>query len=92
MNGGGIQVNHEKLDKFITLNSWKTVHKFLGFPQTEARYSCNGCEKVLLWDPNSPDINLDMVVCPRCSKVYCLDCDIFIHETLLSCPTCYILN
>lgn len=88
MNGNGIQVNHEKLDKFIILNSWKTVHKFLGFPQTEARYSCNGCEKELLWDPNSPDINLDMVVCPRCSKVFCLDCDIFIHETLLSCPTC----
>nr|ACO15623.1 General transcription factor IIH subunit 2 [Caligus clemensi] len=26
--------------------------------------------------------------CPQCHKNYCIDCDIFIHETLHSCPGC----
>ncbi|KAJ1938627.1 hypothetical protein FBU59_004383 [Linderina macrospora] len=26
--------------------------------------------------------------CPRCRKEFCLECDIFIHETLHNCPGC----
>jgi len=26
--------------------------------------------------------------CPSCSKKYCIDCDLFIHETLHTCPGC----
>ncbi len=52
-----LNVDHQKLDKFITLNSWKTVHKFLGVSQDVARFACYGCEKVLSCDPNNPDIN-----------------------------------
>ncbi|XP_026875679.2 general transcription factor IIH subunit 2 isoform X2 [Electrophorus electricus] len=27
-------------------------------------------------------------VCPTCSSVFCVECDIFIHDTLHSCPSC----
>ncbi|XP_041378338.1 general transcription factor IIH subunit 2-like [Gigantopelta aegis] len=26
--------------------------------------------------------------CEKCSQIYCLDCDLFVHETLHSCPGC----
>ncbi|KAJ8022052.1 General transcription factor IIH subunit 2 [Holothuria leucospilota] len=26
--------------------------------------------------------------CPKCSNLYCLDCELFIHESLHSCPGC----
>lgn len=26
--------------------------------------------------------------CPRCSGVFCLECDTFVHETLYNCPGC----
>jgi hypothetical protein len=32
----------------------------------------------------------EICVCSQCRKFYCLECDIFVHETLLSCPTCDI--
>ena len=46
--------------------------------------------------PYPDKVNLEKVtdqiqqicICSKCQKFYCLDCDIFIHETLLSCPTC----
>jgi transcription initiation factor TFIIH subunit 2 len=50
-------------------------------------FNCNGCDKSLTPDTNNPDI----VICEHCLKIYCLDCDIFIHDTLLSCPTCELL-
>ncbi|XP_033097919.1 general transcription factor IIH subunit 2-like [Anneissia japonica] len=27
-------------------------------------------------------------ICPRCAKVFCLDCEVFIQEALHSCPGC----
>jgi len=29
-------------------------------------------------------------VCPRCKKIYCFQCDVFIHEKLHNCPGCEI--
>ncbi|KAN0026533.1 hypothetical protein ACTFIV_007521 [Dictyostelium citrinum] len=26
--------------------------------------------------------------CPRCQEIFCLDCDLFIHESLHNCPGC----
>jgi hypothetical protein len=28
------------------------------------------------------------VMCLACDGIFCVDCDIFIHTTLLQCPTC----
>mmetsp|Transcript_3700 Transcript_3700/g.16249 ORF Transcript_3700/g.16249 Transcript_3700/m.16249 type:complete len:402 (+) Transcript_3700:95-1300(+) len=29
-------------------------------------------------------------VCPKCKKIYCFQCDVFIHEKLHNCPGCEI--
>ncbi|XP_062579817.1 general transcription factor IIH subunit 2-like [Saccostrea cucullata] len=31
---------------------------------------------------------LNVYVCNNCEQIFCLDCDLFIHETLHSCPGC----
>lgn len=31
---------------------------------------------------------LNVYICDNCERIYCLDCDLFIHETLHSCPGC----
>jgi transcription factor Ssl1 len=80
------EVDKAKLGKIIAKNNWKTIHGYL-FEEKEKEnlsFHCNGCEKSMQPDAKNPDI----VVCSRCTKLYCLDCDIFIHEILLSCPTC----
>jgi transcription factor Ssl1 len=30
--------------------------------------------------------------CPRCRNVFCVECDIFIHDSLHNCPGCYVLE
>ncbi|XP_035697454.1 general transcription factor IIH subunit 2-like [Branchiostoma floridae] len=41
---------------------------------------CTGCQVQL----NGPVV----YCCTRCSRPFCIDCDLFIHETLHSCPGC----
>lgn len=43
---------------------------------------CTGCLKGL---QSSSGL---MLICPRCAKVFCIDCDTFVHEALHSCPGC----
>ncbi|KJE89964.1 general transcription factor IIH [Capsaspora owczarzaki ATCC 30864] len=46
--------------------------------------SCRGCSK--------PTATMRSAFqCPTCCHVYCLDCDIFIHDTLHTCPSCVAL-
>lgn len=30
--------------------------------------------------------------CPRCHNSFCVECDIFIHDSLHNCPGCFILE
>lgn len=30
--------------------------------------------------------------CPRCHNIFCVECDIFIHDSLHNCPGCYLLE
>ncbi|KAJ2041756.1 hypothetical protein IW146_007922 [Coemansia sp. RSA 922] len=52
--------------------------------------TCFGCGAV--WaDPLLPAADAEgrgKYRCPRCKHDYCLECDIFIHETLHNCPGC----
>lgn len=48
-------------------------------PTQQIRY-CEGCQKSLL-DPT-------VYKCNKCSELFCNDCDLFIHETLHTCPGC----
>lgn len=43
---------------------------------------CFSCDKLLKFEQR------DAAQCTQCSRVFCLDCDIFIHETLHYCPGC----
>lgn len=50
---------------------------------------CFGCQQSLLNPGNLPG---SCVACPNCEKLFCLDCDIYIHESLHNCPGCESLR
>lgn len=31
-------------------------------------------------------------VCRKCEKAFCLDCDLFVHESLFNCPGCLLIQ
>ncbi|XP_046837274.1 general transcription factor IIH subunit 2 isoform X1 [Vespa velutina] len=43
---------------------------------------CYGCQKALSQKDKK------IYVCEKCSRVFCIDCEIFIHESLHTCPGC----
>eukprot|EP00388_Colpodella_angusta_P005933 GDKJ01017962.1.p1 GENE.GDKJ01017962.1~~GDKJ01017962.1.p1 ORF type:complete len:428 (-),score=49.93 GDKJ01017962.1:67-1350(-) len=45
------------------------------------KITCQGCLK-----KDCPLV--DCLQCPKCGWLFCDDCDLFIHETLYSCPGC----
>lgn len=47
--------------------------------------SCFACQQSLLGPANLPGPS---VACPKCKQYFCLDCDIYIHESLHNCPGC----
>ena len=47
------------------------------------RQSCFSCAKTM-----KPPKDTNIYECPDCKKMFCCDCDIFIHEALHSCPGC----
>ncbi|KAI7730678.1 hypothetical protein M8C21_023042 [Ambrosia artemisiifolia] len=51
--------------------------------------SCFGCQQSLLNPGNMP---IRCVTCPKCKQFFCLDCDIYIHESLHNCPGCESLK
>ncbi|WCJ28796.1 General transcription factor IIH subunit 2 [Euphorbia peplus] len=46
---------------------------------------CFGCQQSLMNPGNKSNIS---VCCPKCKQYFCLDCDIYIHESLHNCPGC----
>ncbi|KAI3791416.1 hypothetical protein L2E82_05185 [Cichorium intybus] len=51
--------------------------------------NCFGCQQSLLNPGNIPG---RCVTCPKCKQFFCLDCDIYIHESLHNCPGCESLR
>ncbi|KAL3530600.1 hypothetical protein ACH5RR_009922 [Cinchona calisaya] len=47
--------------------------------------NCFGCQQSLL---NPGNMLGTCVACPKCKLHFCLDCDIYIHESLHNCPGC----
>ncbi|CAL9154581.1 unnamed protein product [Musa hybrid cultivar] len=47
--------------------------------------TCYGCQQSLLSHGSKPAPH---VSCPKCNQRFCLDCDIYIHESLHNCPGC----
>lgn len=48
----------------------------------ETLKNCFGCQKKLT------SLDKKVYVCEKCSHSFCLDCEIFIHESLHTCPGC----
>ncbi|EPS68872.1 hypothetical protein M569_05896, partial [Genlisea aurea] len=46
--------------------------------------NCFGCRQTLSSNAGAPA----SVRCPKCKQHFCLDCDIYIHESLHNCPGC----
>ncbi|KAI3857840.1 hypothetical protein MKX03_009959 [Papaver bracteatum] len=51
--------------------------------------TCFGCQQSLVPSGNRPGLR---VACPKCKQHFCLDCDIYIHESLHNCPGCESLR
>ncbi|XP_060528056.1 general transcription factor IIH subunit 2 [Cylas formicarius] len=51
-------------------------------PFTKQVEICFACQKE--FDSNEKQVYR----CPNCSKFFCIECDIFVHETLHTCPGC----
>jgi transcription initiation factor TFIIH subunit 2 len=47
-----------------------------------ANTSCAGCNETLIADKS---LRLE---CPKCNSLFCVECDIFIHDSLHNCPVC----
>ncbi|XP_012286163.1 general transcription factor IIH subunit 2 isoform X2 [Orussus abietinus] len=45
-------------------------------------HRCYGCQK------QSEQLNKKMYICNKCKQVFCMECEIFIHESLHTCPGC----
>ncbi|XP_022157930.1 general transcription factor IIH subunit 2 [Momordica charantia] len=61
--------------------------KVLNDPRHRLPKVCFGCQESLMnsGTGNSQGIR---VSCPKCKQHFCLDCDIYIHESLHNCPGC----
>ncbi|KAK3930172.1 General transcription factor IIH subunit 2 [Frankliniella fusca] len=59
------------------------VDNFLELDAKEnVKPNCFGCRRKFV------DIDKHVYKCGACSHIFCLDCDIFVHDTLHSCPGC----
>jgi transcription initiation factor TFIIH subunit 2 len=45
---------------------------------------CFGCQVEI----DSTDGSALQTECPKCHTVFCVECDIFIHDSLHNCPGC----
>jgi len=59
------------------------------------KLKCGGCLKAIAFDENSnsnggkKNFSSNLVSkCKKCDSVYCIDCDLFINESLKFCPNC----
>lgn len=57
-----------------------------------AQYDSSHCYGCLLQFPNGSEDTLkgasSRYRCKKCSQDFCIDCDVFVHETLHNCPGC----
>jgi transcription factor Ssl1 len=69
-------------------NHRATVPQILGI---STFLQCRGCQTELKVELAEQRVKVDEanpVVCEVCNGIYCIECDIFVHQTLLQCPTC----
>lgn len=58
------------------------IDTFLEVPNEKQVTNCFACQRPFL------DVDKTLFQCRKCEKIYCIDCDIFIHDTLHTCVGC----
>jgi transcription initiation factor TFIIH subunit 2 len=58
------------------------IETFLEVPNEKQANNCFSCQRPFL------EVDKTIFKCPKCACIYCIDCDIFIHETLHTCVGC----
>lgn len=58
------------------------VTNYREIPFTRQRDKCFACQKIFT------DLDKNVYQCDLCSQMFCIDCDIFIHDTLHICVGC----
>ncbi len=58
------------------------IENFIEVPNEKQATFCYACQRPFL------DVDKILYKCPKCEKIYCIDCDIFIHDTLHTCVGC----
>ncbi|XP_063972325.1 general transcription factor IIH subunit 2 [Diachasmimorpha longicaudata] len=58
------------------------VEPFKEIPIQETSNHCYGCQR------RFSELDKKVYTCDKCSQTFCLDCEIFIHESLHTCPGC----
>lgn len=61
------------------------IGNFVECPYRRQTDKCYACQKVFI-DNSAADKTIYR--CPKCQQYFCMDCDIFIHETLHTCVGC----
>lgn len=70
----------------------KETQKGSGWQSSSACYAClSDLQPSSLEEERTAEVGV-IVRCPDCSKLFCFDCDAYIHETLHNCPGCLCLN
>lgn len=46
---------------------------------------CTGCNVKIADNSDTPSFH---TACPKCQSAFCVECDIFIHDSLHNCPGC----
>lgn len=59
------------------------ILNFVEVPNQNQASNCYGCQKQF-----QAEHDKHLYKCPKCEKLYCMDCDMFIHDTLHTCIGC----
>ncbi|CAM8927361.1 unnamed protein product [Rhodiola kirilowii] len=68
------------------------VSPSLNYKPDMTRGMCFGCQFSFPKHGNYQNKSSLSVACPKCKQVFCLECDIYIHESLHNCPGCESLR
>lgn len=60
-----------------------------GWQEASARVWCFGCLQPLVGEGQDGAEDAGVVVrCPDCKRIFCFECDTYVHESLHNCPGC----
>ncbi len=80
--GAGIIVKQEIVKEESGSDGKKKKEKII--PLVDIKIRCHGCLQLIAI------ANKVVFQCPRCVNLFCVECDLFIHDSLHNCPGCHL--